>query len=325
MVEERMGSQSWPEFLPGDPHAVHDARFRKLIFGHTRLEKLWTGARWAEGPAYFAAGRYLVFSDIPNDRLLRYDETDGGVSVFRQPCFNENGHTVDREGRLISCEHRGRCVSRTEHDGRRTVLAAAFEGKPLNSPNDAVVKSDGTVWFTDPTYGIDSHYEGDAGESAIGASHVYRLDPRNGALSVVADDLVKPNGLAFSPDESLLYVVDTGMTHDPSCTPKIRVYPVAADGAKLGAGRLFSECDAGLYDGLRVDEQGHVWTSAGDGVHVIHPDGALLGKIPVPELVANVCFGGPKRNRLYICGQTSLYSLYVNAQGIPYRRGADPE
>ncbi len=314
MAEERMASG----FLPGDPHTVHDKRFRKLIFGHTRLEKLWTGARWAEGPAYFAAGRYLVFSDIPNDRLLRFDETDGHVSVFRQPCHNENGHTVDRRGRLISCEHRGRCVSRTEHDGRRTVLASKFEGKSLNSPNDVVVKSDGTIWFTDPTYGIDSEYEGDRGESEIGTSHVYRLDPKGRTLSVVVDDLLKPNGLAFSPDESLLYVVDTGQTHDESVTPKICVYPVKGDGERLGGGKLFSECDAGLYDGLRVDEQGHVWTSAGDGVHVIHSDGTLLGKIPVPEIVANVCFGGIKRNRLFICGQTSLYSLYVNAHGIPY-------
>ena len=304
------------EFLAGDPHNVRDERMRGLIFGHTRLEKLFTGCRWAEGPAYFAAGRYLVWSDIPNDRLLRYDECDGHVSVFRQPCHNENGHTVDRQGRLISCEHRGRCVSRTEHDGKRTVLASRFEGKQLNSPNDVVVKSDGTIWFTDPTYGIDSEYEGDRGESEVGASHVYRFDPHTRALSIVVDDLLKPNGLAFSPDEKLLYVVDTGQTHDPNVTPKICAYPVIDDGAKLGAGKLFSECDAGLYDGLRVDEQGHVWTSARDGVHVIHPDGTLLGKVPVPEMVANVCFGGIKRNRLFICGQTSLYALYVNAHGI---------
>jgi gluconolactonase len=304
--------------MSNETHVVLDDRFRKLIFGHTKLEKLWTGCRWAEGPAYFAAGRYLIWSDIPNDRLLRFDECDGSVSVFRQPANNENGHTVDRQGRLISCEHRGRCVTRTEHDGRRTVLASHHEGRKLNSPNDVVVKSDGTIWFTDPTYGIDTNYEGDAAESEIGASNVYRLDPASGRLDIVVDDLLKPNGLAFSPDESLLYVVDTGFTHDRSVTPKIRAYPVV-DGARVGPGRLFSECYAGLYDGLRVDTKGHIWTSAGDGVHCLHPDGTLIGKVPVPEIVANVCFGGIKRNRLFICGQTSLYSLYVNAHGVsPY-------
>ena len=303
-----------------DTHLVHDKRFKSLIFGHTRLEKLWTGARWAEGPAWFAAGRYLVFSDIPNDRLLRYDECDGSVSVFRQPAHNENGHTVDREGRLISCEHRGRCVSRTEHDGRRTVLASQWQGKKLNSPNDVVVKSDGTIWFTDPTYGIDSEYEGDRATSEIGRSHAFRFDPADGSFDVVVDDLRQPNGLAFSPDERTLYVVDTGFTHDETVTPKIVAYPVL-DGARLGPGKLFQESDAGLYDGLRVDTQGHVWTSAGDGVHCIHPDGTLLGRVPVPEIVANVCFGGPKLNRLFICGQTSLYSVFLQAHGIsPFAR-----
>ena len=303
-----------------ETHLVIDQRFKSLIFGHTRLEKLWTGARWAEGPAWFPASRSLVFSDIPNDRLMRYDECDGSVSVFRQPAFNENGHTVDREGRLISCEHRGRCVSRTEHDGRRTVLVSEWQGKKLNSPNDAVVKSDGTIWFTDPTYGIDSEYEGDAAPSEIGHSHVFRLDPASGRLDVVVSDLRQPNGLAFSPDERTLYVVDTGFTHDETVTPKIVAYPVL-DGAKLGSGKLFQECDAGLYDGLRVDTRGHVWTSAGDGVHCVHPDGTLLGKVPVPEIVANVCFGGPKLNRLFICGQTSLYSVFLKAQGIsPFAR-----
>ena len=302
--------------MSDDTHIILDPRFRTLIFGHTRLEKLYTGCRWAEGPAYFPAGRYLVWSDIPNDRLMRYDECDGSVSVFRHPAHNENGHAVDQQGRLISCEHRGRCVSRTEHDGSRTVLASHHDGRKLNSPNDAVVKSDGTIWFTDPTYGIDSEYEGDKSESEIGASHVYRLDPATGQLDIVISDLLKPNGLAFSPDERLLYVVDTGFTHDINVTPKICVYPVTGDGARVGEGRLFSECDNGLYDGMRVDTAGHIWTSAGDGVHCIHPDGTLIGKVPVPEIVANVCFGGRKRNRLFICGQTSLYSLYVNAHGV---------
>ena len=297
-------------------HITLDPRFRALIFGHTRLEKLYTGCRWAEGPAYFAAGRYLVWSDIPNDRLLRFDECSGHVSVFRSPANNENGHAVDQQGRLISCEHRGRCVSRTEFDGSRTVLASQYDGRRLNSPNDVVVKSDGSIWFTDPTYGIDTEYEGDAGVSEIGSSWVYRLDPEAGTISVVITDLLRPNGLAFSPDESLLYVVDTGNTHDAAVTPKICVYPVAADAQSVGEGRLFSESDAGLYDGLRVDTLGHVWSSAGDGVHCIHPDGTTIGKIPVPEIVANVCFGGAKRNRLFICGQTSLYSLFLNAHGV---------
>jgi len=302
--------------LSSETHVHFDPRFNDLVFGHTRLEKLWTGCRWAEGPAYFAAGRSLIWSDIPNDRLLRYDEMDGSVSVFRSPCFNENGHAIDRQGRLISCEHRGRAVTRTEHDGSRTVLASHYRGKRLNSPNDVVVKSDGTIWFSDPSYGIDSDYEGDRAEPEIGACNVYRLDPASGELTAVVTDLRQPNGLAFSPDESLLYVADTGRTHDPSYPPKMCVYPVTGDGSKVGDGLLFATCEAGWFDGFRVDTRGHVWTSTFDGVHTYHPDGTLLGKTPVPEIVGNVCFGGPKRNRLFICGQTSLYSVHVKAQGI---------
>ncbi len=298
-----------------DSIEVLDPRFKKLVFGNVHLEKLYTGCRWAEGPAYFAAGKYLVWSDIPNDRVMRFDETDGSVSTFLQPALNHNGHTVDRDGRLISCEHRGRCVSRIEHDGTRTVLASHYQGKRLNSPNDAVVKSDRSIWFSDPTYGIDSEYEGDAALSEIGASNVYRIDPASGEVTAVVTDLVKPNGLAFSPDERLLYVADTGFTHDDSCTPKIRCYPVSPDGRSVGDGKLFCECTVGLFDGFRIDTKGNLWTSAGDGVHCYAPDGGLMGKIKVPEVVANVCFGGPKRTRLYICGTTSLYSIYVNAQG----------
>ena len=206
---------------------VHDARFHRLLHGSARIDQLWTGGRWCEGPAYFPAGRYLVWSDIPNDRLMRWDECSGVVATFEQPCRNQNGHTVDREGRLVACEHRGRCVSRVEPDGRRTVLADRFEGSRLNSPNDVVVKSDGSIWFTDPTYGIDSDYEGDRAVSEIGASNVYRIDPATGAVTLVVDDLVKPNGIAFSPDEKLLYVADTGRTHRADCEPKIRAYPVA--------------------------------------------------------------------------------------------------
>lgn len=294
---------------------VSDDRFLRLALGNVHLETLSTGCRWAEGPAYFPAGRYLIWSDIPNDRILRWDETDGSVSVFREPANNTNGHTMDREGRLVSCEHRGRCVSRIEPDGARTVLASTFEGRRLNSPNDVVVKSDGTIWFTDPTYGIDSDYEGDAAPSEIGGSYVYRLDPATGELAAVATDFVKPNGIAFSPDERLLYVADTGATHVKDGPRHIRRFAIAADGRTLSGGEVFAECTAGLFDGFRLDVHGHLWTSAGDGVHCYHPDGTLLGKIRVPEVVANVCFGGRKRNRLFICATTSLYAVYLNTQG----------
>jgi gluconolactonase len=309
-----------------DSFEIIDPRFEALALGNVHVEKLYTGCRWAEGPAWFAAGRYLVWSDIPNDRLMRWDETDGSVSVFRQPAMNANGNTVDREGRLVSCEHRGRCVSRTEHDGSRTVLVSHFEGKRFNSPNDVVVKSDGSIWFTDPSYGIDSDYEGDASKSEIGANRVYRIDATNvdtaGALSVVASDFVQPNGLAFSPDESLLYIVDTGLTHQRGGPQHVRRFNVADDGKTLSGGEVFATCPAGLYDGLRIDVRGHLWLSAGDGVHCHARDGTLLGKIHIPEAVSNVCFGGAKLNRLFICGTTSLYSVYLNARAAP--RGIAP-
>lgn len=293
---------------------VLDPRFRKLAFPNVHVEELWTGCRWAEGPAWFAAGRYLVWSDIPNDRMLRWDETDGSVSVFRQPAMNTNGHTVDLQGRLVSCEHRGRCVSRTEHDGSRTVLVSQVDGQRLNSPNDVVVKSDGSLWFTDPSYGIDSDYEGDAAPSEIGARRVYRFDEASGKTTVVAGDFVQPNGLAFSPDESLLYIVDTGATHQADGPHHVRRFKVNSNGT-LGGGEVFATCPVGLYDGLRVDVHGNLWLSAGDGVHCHAPDGTLLGKILIPETVANVCFGGAKLNRLFICGTTSLYAVYLNTRG----------
>ncbi len=299
------------------PHVVLDPRFNALIFGHTKLEKLWTGARWAEGPAYFPAARHLIFSDIPNDRLLRFNEDDSTVSVFLTHGGHQNGHTVDKQGRLICCEHSGRVVSRIQFDGSRRVLASQYQGKRFNSPNDVVVKSDGSIWFTDPTYGIDSEYEGYTTESEIGGSYVYRID-QDGTVTAVITDMKKPNGIAFSPDESLLYVADTGTTHDPNFAPVIRAFPVSADGKGVGEGRVFCTCDAGLYDGFRVDTAGHVWTSTAMGVYTYHADGTLIGKTPVPEIVGNLTFGGPKRNRLYIMGQTSLYSIYVNAQGPKY-------
>lgn len=297
-----------------------DPRFKALAFPNIHLERLYTGCRWAEGPAWLAAGRYLVWSDIPNDRVLRWDATDGSVSVFEHPAMNANGHTVDVQGRLVACEHRGRCISRIGFDGAREVLADRYDGKRFNSPNDAVVKSDGSVWFTDPSYGIDSDYEGDASAGEIGGSHVYRIDAGTGQVSRVADDFVQPNGLAFSPDESLLYIVDTGITHRENGPHHVRRFRVGADGRTLAGGEVFATCPAGLYDGLRVDVHGNLWLSAGDGVHCHAPDGTLLGKIRVPETVANVCFGGPKLNRLFICGTTSLYSVYLNTRAAPRGR-----
>ncbi len=297
-----------------DVAIILDERFEPLIKSAARLEKLYEGCRWAEGPAYFPAGRYLIWSDIPNDRMLRYDETSGAVSVFRNPSGYSNGNTVDRQGRLISCEHGHRRVSRTEHDGTITVIASHYQGKRLNSPNDVVVQSDGTIWFTDPAYGIDSDYEGHKDESEIGACHVYRVDPQSGKIEIVADDFVRPNGIAFSPDERRLYVADTGATHVKDGPRHIRVFDVS-DNGRLSGGKVFATLTAGLFDGMRLDEAGRIWTSAGDGVHCYDPDGTLLGKILVPEAVANVVFGGVKRNRLYICATTSLYAIMLPLNG----------
>lgn len=294
-------------------------RFARYAPGNVHLERLYTGCRWSEGPVYVPAGRYLLWSDIPNDRVMRWDETDGSVSVFQTPAFNANGHTLDRQGRLITCEHRGRCVSRIEHDGSRTVLASHFKGLRLNSPNDVVVKSDHSIWFTDPTYGIDSDYEGDAAVSEIGASQVYRIDPQSGQIGVVIDHMEKPNGLAFSPDEKHLYVVDTGVSHRPDGPRDVRRYALSSDGRALqGTGQLLASASVGLFDGLRVDVDGNLWLGAGDGVHCLNPDGELIGKIRVPEVVANVCFGGAKRNRLFICGTQSLYAIYVRTSGATW-------
>lgn len=301
--------------IEGTGFQTIEPEFGACFVGHARVERLWTGARWSEGPVWFAAGRYLLWSDIPNNRILRFDETDGSVSTFRQPSNNANGHTVDRQGRLISCEHLSRRVTRTEHNGDITVIADRFEGKRLNSPNDVVVKSDGSIWFTDPSYGILMDYEGDRAASEIGACHLYRVDP-SGEIRIAADDYVKPNGLAFSPDESLLYVADTGITHDPEGPKHIRCHRVGEDG-RLSGGERFAVCTEGVFDGFRLDRDGRIWTSAADGVHCLNADGSLIGKVHIPELVANVCFGGPKLNRLFIAGTTSLYSVYLNVNGVP--------
>ena len=295
---------------------VLDRRFYRYVIHNAHIDHLWTGARWTEGPVYVPASRYLLFSDIPNDRTLRYDELTGEVATVEQPAMNQNGHCLDLEGRVVACEHRGRAVTRIGHDGRREVLADRYDGRRLNSPNDVVVKSDGSIWFTDPTYGIDSDYEGDKATSEIGASNVYRIDPVTHEVSAVITDMVRPNGLAFAPDESSLYVADTGVSHvGRDCPPDIRRYALAADGRSVDGHETFATCDEGVFDGFRVDLDGNVWSSAGDGVHCYASDGALLGKIHVPEVVANVEFGGPKRNRLYICATTGLYAMYLNTAG----------
>ncbi len=299
-------------------YLVIDPAFKRLFNGNMRLHKLWTGAAWAEGPVYFRDGDFLLFSDIPNNRIMRFtpDHTGlaGTTSVYRQPCGNTNGHTRDLQGRLVSCEHGGRRVSRTELDGTVTCLADSWNGKRLNSPNDVVVKSDGTIWFTDPSYGILSDLEGWQAEPEYGACHVFCLDPATAELRVVADDFVKPNGIAFSPDERTLYIADTGASHDPDGPRHIRAFDVT-DKGKLKKSRVFATCDAGLFDGFRLDTAGNVWSSAADGVHCFNPGGDLLGKILVPEVVANVCFGGVKKNRLYICGTTSLYAVLLPVAG----------
>jgi gluconolactonase len=293
---------------------IIDRRFNDLVKTTARVEKLYEGCRWAEGPAHFPASRYLVWSDIPNDRMLRFDEATGAVGVFRHPAGYSNGNTVDRQGRLVTCEHGHRRVTRTEHDARTTVIADRHDGKRLNSPNDVVVKSDGSIWFTDPTYGIDSDYEGHKAESEIGASHLYRVDPHSGEVRIAAGDFVRPNGLAFAPDESRLYVSDTGASHVPGGPRHIRVFRVGQDGA-LSGGEVFATCTAGKFDGFRFDDAGRLWTSAWDGVHCYDPDGTLIGKVLVPEITANVVFGGLKRNRLFICATTSLYAVLLAVNG----------
>lgn len=300
--------------MANDCYEILDPRFKKTFNGNAHLDRLYTGCRWAEGPAYFAAGRYLVWSDIPNNRMLRYDETDGQVSVFRQPAGNSNGNTVDRQGRLVTCEHGGRRVSRTEHDGRVITIADKWQGKRFNSPNDAVVKSDGSIWFTDPAYGIETDYEGDKSPMEIDRCNVYRVDPETGNVEAVITDMIRPNGIAFSLDESKLYVADTGRTHGDQHPKHIRVFDVKGNG--VGASKEFADCTAGLFDGFRLDSDGRIWTSAGDGVHCYDPDGTLIGKIKIPEVVANVAWGGGyKRNVLYICGTTSLYSIWLSING----------
>ncbi len=301
--------------IEGGGFEVFEPEFAQTFVGHARLERLYTGCRWAEGPAWFGGGRYLLWSDLPNDRILRYDDTDGHVSVFRAPSQFANGNTVDGQGRLITCEHLGRRVSRTEHDGRVVTLADRYMGKRLNSPNDVVVKSDGSIWFTDPDYGIIADYEGSRSEREQDGCHVYRIDPQSGAVSRVASDFHHPNGLAFSRDEKQLFIADSGYTEGPEHPRHIRVFEVYSDGKSLGASRVFATCPAGFFDGFRIDDAGRVWTSSAEGVLCFNPQGRLIGRIRVPEMVANLTFGGAARNRLFICGTTSLYAVYLKING----------
>ncbi len=294
-------------------YEIHDDRFRFLIVPSSPLDELYSECRWAEGPVWFSDLGCLIWSDNPNERMLRWVE-GGGVSTFRSPSNFSNGNTRDRQGRLVTCEHGTRRVTRTEIDGSITVLANSYQGKRLNSPNDVVVRSDGSIWFTDPTYGIMSNYEGYRAEPEQETRNVYRLDPETGAIEAVVTDFGQPNGLAFSPDESILYVADSSSSHDPERPRHIRAFDVI-DGRTLVNSSEHCTIDNGLPDGFRVDIYGNIWTSAGDGVHCFGPDGKLLGKILIPQTVANVTFGGPRRNRLFITATRSLYAIYTATIG----------
>lgn len=297
-----------------NPFEIHDNRFHDYALPVAALERLASGCLWTEGPVYFPLTDTVVWSDIPNDRMMQY-APGLGARVFRHPANHSNGNTRDREGRLVTCEHGARRVTRTGHDGAVTVLADTFEGGRLNSPNDVVVASDGAVWFTDPPYGILTDYEGHKAPMEQDGCHVYRIDPGGGAVERVIDDMNRPNGLAFSADEGTLYVSDTAYAHDPAAPRHIRAYRVV-DGRRCEKPRVFKEMTDGLSDGFRLDIDGNIWTSAGDGVHCYDPAGVLLGKIKVPEVVSNLCFGGPRGNRLYITATTSLYAVFVGVKGL---------
>ncbi len=306
-------SQRYP-----DPSVkIVDPSFGRYRLGLAKVERIASGMRWNEGPVWFGDGRYLLWSDIPNNRIMKWEEETGAVSVFRKPSNNANGNTRDRQGRLLTCEHDTRRVTRTEYDGTITVIADRYDGKPLNSPNDIVCKSDGSIWFTDPPFGILGNYEGHVAKPEL-PTNVYRWDAKTQKLAVVAGDVNRPNGLAFSPDESRLYIIEAG------ATPRVvRVYDVVDGGTRLSNGRVFLTAEpGGTPDGFRLDVDGNLWMGWGmgsealDGVNIFSSEAKLIGRIDLPERCANVCFGGVHRNRLFMAASTSVYSLYVNTQGV---------
>jgi gluconolactonase len=307
-------SQRYP-----DPSVkIVDPSFARYRIAQTKVERIAAGMRWCEGPVWFGDGRYLLWSDIPNNRIMRWDEETGRVSVFRKPSNNANGNTRDRQGRLLTCEHDTRRVTRTEYDGTITVIADRFDGKPLNSPNDIVCKSDGSIWFTDPPFGILGNYEGHVDKSEL-PTNIYRVDGQTGALTVATGDVNRPNGLCFSPDESKLYVIVAGVI-----PREVHVFDVLDKGARLANRRTLFTAEAdGTPDGFRCDVDGNLWCGWGmgreglDGVAIYNPDGKLIGRIDLPERCANLCFGGARRNRLFMAASTSVYSIYVNTQGVP--------
>ncbi|MDQ0141296.1 gluconolactonase [Cupriavidus necator] len=290
-------------------------RFEKYHLPLAAIDRIATGCRWSEGPVWFGDGRYLLWSDVPNNRIRRWDEETGNTSEFRSPSNHANGNTRDRQGRLVTCEHVGRRVTRTEYDGSITVLADRYDGKPLNSPNDVVVKSDGSIWFTDPPFGIAGYYQGEKATSEL-PERIYRIDPVSGRLDIVADDVSGPNGLAFSPDEDVLYVIESRTR-----PRRIRAFQVSESAKGLGNSRVLVDAGPGTPDGFRVDTDGNLWCGWGmgtpelDGVRIFAPDGEPIGHISLPERCANLCFGGRHRNRLFMASCTSIYALYVNTQG----------
>ncbi len=307
-----------PVRYPDSAIEILDRRFQKYTIGNAAVDRLCTGLRWGEGPVWFGDARCLLFSDIPHNRMMRWNEEDGSLSVYRKPSNFCNGNTRDRQGRLITCEHDTRRVVRTEYDGSITVLVDHFDGKPLNAPNDVVVKSDDSIWFTDPGYGIMLDYEGHKAPYEL-PTNVYRLDPKTGKTTVVVDDFVRPNGLCFSPDEKKLYITDTGASHGLGGPAHIRVFDVKTN--KLNKGKIFADMAPGFADGIRCDMDGNLWSSSGwgkpedDGVKIFAPDADIIGKIHLPEPCSNLCFGGQKKNRLFMTGGMCLYALYVAASG----------
>jgi gluconolactonase len=296
---------------------ILDPSFERYRLALAKVERLATGFRWSEGPVWMGDARCLIWSDIPNNRMMRWDEETGAVSVYRKPSNFANGNTRDRQGRLLTCEHGGRRITRTEPDGSITVIADSYEGKRLNSPNDIVCRSDGSIWFTDPPFGLLGYYEGYVAKQEL-PTNVYRVDGRTGKITVAADDINRPNGLCFTPDESKMYVVESAMPR------RIHVLDVVDGGTRLANKRVFIDPGPGTPDGFRCDVDGNLWAGWGmgqdglDGVAVFNPDGKLIGRVDLPERCANLCFGGLQRNRLFMAASTSLYSLYVNTQGVPY-------